>query len=130
VRYCIIALDGISVTHILAQTRGEHHRGRPTSPMRFSHNAFQGEGPMPDLIDALATALARAIRTKELSSAEVVHTYLQRLEAVNPPLNAVVHRRSGGTPRIMDSRLVEGWPVLVGAFDGAPRERGVQHQTC
>jgi Amidase len=43
------------------------------------------------LRDASATALARAIRAKEVSSAEVVQAYLQRIEAVNPALNAVVH---------------------------------------
>jgi amidase len=45
---------------------------------------------MNDVIYASAAALARAIRAKEVSSAEVVQAYLQRIEAVNPRLNAVV----------------------------------------
>ncbi len=46
---------------------------------------------MDKLVFASATALARAIRTKEVSSEEVVDAYLQRIEKVNPKLNAVVH---------------------------------------
>ena len=45
---------------------------------------------MHELIYASATTLAKAIRTKEVSSEEVVKAYLARLEAVNPRLNAVV----------------------------------------
>jgi amidase len=45
---------------------------------------------MEDLIYASAKELARAIRTKEVSSVEVVKAYLARIEAVNPKLNAVV----------------------------------------
>jgi Asp-tRNA(Asn)/Glu-tRNA(Gln) amidotransferase A subunit family amidase len=39
---------------------------------------------MEDLIFTSATDLARAIRTKEVSSVEVVSAYLERIEAVNP----------------------------------------------
>lgn len=46
---------------------------------------------MDELIYAPATALAKAIRTKEVSSVEAVEAYLRRVEAVNPKLNAVVH---------------------------------------
>ncbi|UCD26121.1 MAG: amidase [Candidatus Bathyarchaeota archaeon] len=45
---------------------------------------------MDELIYASATELARAIRAKEVSSKEVVDAYLQRIEDVNPKLNAVV----------------------------------------
>jgi amidase len=45
---------------------------------------------MDKLIYASATALARAIRAKEISSEEVVDAYLRRIEEVNPKLNAVV----------------------------------------
>lgn len=37
-----------------------------------------------------ATELAEAIRTRQASSAEVVEAHLQRIEAVNPAVNAVV----------------------------------------
>jgi len=45
---------------------------------------------MDELIYASATALAKAIRAKEVSSQEVIHAYLERVEGVNPQLNAVV----------------------------------------
>ena len=37
-----------------------------------------------------ATALAAAIRNKEISSAELVQACLGRIEEINPRLNAVV----------------------------------------
>jgi aspartyl-tRNA(Asn)/glutamyl-tRNA(Gln) amidotransferase subunit A len=37
-----------------------------------------------------AAALAALIRTKQLSSREVVQAHLDRIEAVNPPINAIV----------------------------------------
>lgn len=45
---------------------------------------------MNDIISASATVLAEAVRTKQVSSLEVVEAYLQRIDAVNPQLNAVV----------------------------------------
>jgi aspartyl-tRNA(Asn)/glutamyl-tRNA(Gln) amidotransferase subunit A len=37
-----------------------------------------------------ATALAALIRTRQLSSREVVQAHLDRIQAVNPKINAVV----------------------------------------
>ena len=45
---------------------------------------------LSELIFASATELARAIREKEISSTDVVETFLQRIERVNPKLNAIV----------------------------------------
>ncbi len=45
---------------------------------------------MDDLTHASATALARAIAKKQVSSEEVVRAHIRRIEAVNPKLNAVV----------------------------------------
>lgn len=45
---------------------------------------------MSELIYASAAALAKAIRTQEVSSQEVVKACLERIEQVNPGLNAVV----------------------------------------
>ena len=45
---------------------------------------------MDKLVYASATELARAIRTGEVSSEEVVTAYLLRIEKVNPKLNAIV----------------------------------------
>jgi len=45
---------------------------------------------MEELINQSASALARAIRSKQVSSQEVVEACLQRIALVNPQLNAVV----------------------------------------
>lgn len=45
---------------------------------------------MKDLIYLSATKLAKAIRDKEVSSEEVINAHLERIEEVNPKLNAVV----------------------------------------
>ncbi len=45
---------------------------------------------MDDLIHASATALARRIRNREISSEEVVQAHLRQIAQVNPRLNAVV----------------------------------------
>jgi amidase len=45
---------------------------------------------MDNLIYQPLTSLIQAIRTKEISSVELVNAYIRRIEAVNPKLNAVV----------------------------------------
>ena len=45
---------------------------------------------MTDLIFSSATEIARRIRAREVSSAEVVEAHLRRIAEVNPALNAVV----------------------------------------
>ncbi len=45
---------------------------------------------MDDLIYSSATELARAIQAKEVSSVEVVTAHLERIDAVNSKLNAIV----------------------------------------
>jgi amidase len=54
------------------------------------HYGRVGEEDMDEFIYASATELARAIRAKEVSSEEVVDACLERIEKVNPKLNAVV----------------------------------------
>ncbi len=49
---------------------------------------------MEDIIFASATALARAIREKQISSREVVEAYVQRIATINPMLNSVVQMRA------------------------------------
>ena len=43
---------------------------------------------MQSIIDLSVTSLAEAIRNKEISSTEAMDSYLRRIEAVNPKLNA------------------------------------------
>ncbi len=45
---------------------------------------------MNEIVYVSATELARAIRAKEVSSEEVVDVYLERIEKVNPKINALV----------------------------------------
>jgi amidase len=76
---------------------------------------------MDDVIYASATDLARAIRAKAISSAEVVQVYLQRIEAVNPHLNAVVQLRSEAAlaeARAADAALARG--QVLGPLHGVP----------
>lgn len=45
---------------------------------------------MNPILEMSATELARKIRNRELSSVDVVEAHIQRIEAVNPTINAVV----------------------------------------
>ena len=76
---------------------------------------------MNDLIWFSATALARAIREKELSSEEVVRAHLDRIEEVNPKLNAVVQLaadRALAEAQSADDALARG--RLQGPLHGVP----------
>jgi len=70
---------------------------------------------------ASARTLARAIRGRQLSSAEIVDAHLERIAAVNPKLNAVVQlvadkARAGA--READAALARG--EVKGALHGVP----------
>jgi amidase len=76
-----------------------------------------------DLISSSATALAQAIRAKEVSSEEVVEAHLRRIEAVNPRLNAVVQLAAdSGSARAQareaDAALARG--EIRGPLHGVP----------
>jgi len=76
---------------------------------------------MDKLIYASATALARAIRAKEVSSEEAVDAYLQRIEEVNPKLNAVVQLTADAArtqARKADAALTRGH--IKGPLHGVP----------
>lgn len=76
---------------------------------------------MDKLIYASATELARAIRAKEVSSEEVVDAYLQRIEEVNPKLNAVVQLTADAAraqAREADAALARGH--IKGPLHGVP----------
>lgn len=76
---------------------------------------------MDELIYASATTLARAIRDKTVSVTEVVTAYLQRIEAVNPALNAVVHlihERALKEALVAEQALAQG--TTIGPLHGVP----------
>jgi amidase len=76
---------------------------------------------MDELFYASATTLARRIRDRELSSAEVVQAHLQRIAAVNPRLNALVQlagEQALEDARAADAALARGQPA--GVLHGVP----------
>ncbi|HEY6188840.1 MAG TPA: amidase [Pyrinomonadaceae bacterium] len=76
---------------------------------------------MEEIIYASATSLARAIREREVSAEEVVSATLERIEAVNPMLNAVVQLRAEAAlaeARKMDAALARG--EIKGPLHGVP----------
>jgi amidase len=76
---------------------------------------------MDELMYASVTALAQAIRDKRVSATEVVEAHLQRIEAVNPALNAVVQVASARArleALAADQALARG--ELRGPLHGVP----------
>jgi amidase len=76
---------------------------------------------MDELIYASATSLSQAIRDKKVSSQEVVEAYIQRIEAVNPQLNAVVQFTADTAltqAREADAALARG--DIKGPLHGVP----------
>src|SRR2546426_10318378 len=74
-----------------------------------------------ELIYTSATELARAIRSRKVSSEEVVNAYLQHIEAVNPKVNAIVHLAAEtvrAQARAADAALARG--EIKGPLHGVP----------
>ncbi len=73
------------------------------------------------MTQATATELARMIRDRVVSSAEVVEAHLDRIEAENPRLNAIVQLDAEGAraaARTADAAIAAG--AAVGALCGVP----------
>jgi amidase len=76
---------------------------------------------METITHASATSLARGIRTKQYSSEEVLRAYLQRIEQVNPHINAVVQLPAEAAlaeARAKDAALARG--EATGPLHGVP----------
>src|ERR671924_2067836 len=76
---------------------------------------------MNEFIYASATALARAIRAKDVSAVEVVKPSLQGIAEVNPALNAVVQlcaEAAQAEARAADAALARG--QIIGPLHGVP----------
>ncbi|GAB4443387.1 MAG: amidase [Anaerolineae bacterium] len=74
-----------------------------------------------ELVYTSATSLAQAIRERKVSSAEVVAAHLDRIEAVNPSLNAIVQLASEtarAQAKAADAALARG--QLIGPLHGVP----------
>ena len=76
---------------------------------------------MNELLCFSACGMARAIREKKVSSAELMQAHLERIEAVNPKLNAIVQlpaERAMAEARAADDALASG--ELKGPLHGVP----------
>ncbi|MEL4304693.1 amidase [Methanococcoides sp. LMO-2] len=76
---------------------------------------------MDNIIYSSAKSLAQAIRSKEISSEEVVEAYLERIEEVNPDLNAIVQLQANEAreqARKADAALARG--DIKGPLHGVP----------
>lgn len=76
---------------------------------------------MDSIIYASVAELVRAIRSKAISSEELVRAYLRRIEAVNPQLNAVVQLAADialQQARAADAALARG--EILGPLHGIP----------
>ncbi len=76
---------------------------------------------MNEIVSASATQLAQGIRDKTFSSQEVVEAYLERIEEVNPNINAVVQSASDRAlieAREADDALARG--EVKGPLHGVP----------
>ncbi len=76
---------------------------------------------MNEILHLSATGMARALREKKLSSAELMQAHLERIEAVNPRLNAIVQlptERVMAQARAADALLARG--EIKGPLHGVP----------
>tara|TARA_B100001146_G_scaffold163544_1_gene144419 strand:+ start:145 stop:1458 length:1314 start_codon:yes stop_codon:yes gene_type:complete len=76
---------------------------------------------MDELFFNSATTLARRVRDRELRSEEIVEAHLQRIEAINPRLNAIVQlaaEQAVEDARAADAALARG--ESLGALHGVP----------
>ena len=94
--------------------------------------------PTPELLNKSALELARLIREKEVSPVEVVETHIEKVEQVNPALNAMVWDRFDAAreeARAAEETVMHGGelPPLLGvpftdkeaiALEGAPLTSG------
>lgn len=83
-----------------------------------------------DLLFTSAKRLAAMIKAKKVSSLEVVTAHIQRIEAVNPKLNAVVFpcfERALSEAKFADEMLAKG--KTMGALHGVPFTVKDSHET-
>lgn len=72
------------------------------------------------LIHSDATELAELIRTRKVSSVEVVQAHLDRIEATNPRVNAIVTLADGALDAAKDADADLAAGVPVGPLHGVP----------
>ena len=88
-------------------------------PQQAEHTNFMATNN--ELWTLTATELSNLIRTKEVSAVEVTHSVLERLDAVNPAINAIVTEMPNeaiSTAKSIDKKISGGDPV--GPLAGIP----------
>lgn len=85
---------------------------------------------MNELLDLPATELMRRLRTKEISSRELVEAHLQRIEEVNPVINAVVTvDADAALAAAAEADRVRASGAPVGPLHGLPMTHKDTHHT-
>lgn len=87
--------------------------------------------PHPEICDASASELVRRLHTRELSAREVMTAHLERIDQLNPRINAIVNLRPEqalAAADAADERLVHGEPV--GPLHGLPVAHKDTHNTA
>src|SRR3979409_1229874 len=74
----------------------------------------------PGIIYSDATKLAELIRTREVSPVEVVQAHLDRIEATNPKINAIVTLADGALEAAKGAEEALCAGVEVGRLHGVP----------
>src|SRR5215471_13625121 len=96
-------------------------RNTPNTGKRRLRATRGHQGTMTDLLTLSGTAQARLIRSGEMSASELVDAHLQRIEQVNPSLNAVAEvldESARDAARNVDRQRANG--EAIGPLAGVP----------
>ena len=85
-----------------------------SGPPRYQLGALSTSQPLQSYSSHDALSLAELVRTKQVSPRELVQASIERIESMNPKLNAVVHRMFE-----VALKQAEG-PLPDGPFRGVP----------
>jgi Amidase len=80
----------------------------------FVPGATQAAAPTSDLSSYDAMGLAELLRTKQITPREVIEDTVRKIEAINPKLNAVIHKT------YESAREQASQPLGDGSFAGVP----------
>jgi len=96
---------------------------RPAGGYRMCMSSAYAPSAPPSPTTLSAVQLARAIRAGELTSLQAVEAHVERIEAVNPRINAVVgtrYEQARQEARRADARLAQEGPEQLPPLHGVP----------
>src|SRR5262245_41049794 len=103
------AIDGLQPTPVGSTACRHASSGKTLPTPNVPSHSPRHSGGMPMRFDEYrrhdATALAGLIAKGEVSAKEVLETAIARAEAVNPAINAVVHKQYDQARRAVDAGL-------------------------